>query len=518
MSQDYELLSQLASLSDVYLQSLVYQVIMTILLDQDSTLDQENGRRILVHNLTQRLVDPQGTRTQQRAILELFHKLLKHHRHLIRNQPKTSYKDHVAWIVIDELSPPRVWEEVFGYLIRATETQHATLTLLIDTQKAWCATQHIEIPVHNAGHCHGKIMESIHQLVDISQFRPSNLRKLFELLCLLLDHIHRAVLENSVELDEAFRQCTHITTSLSPITVRLMRTLRATDPHLETLTRATTFIHGSVNVDSAIDQDLVPLTSCPEAIRQLGRVHLAAALSILEILSKMAMCIERQWSSLVHIQSMAAKLLSFTQEWLGPRTMTIIVSAYGEDDAALCWILKTMGQIQQQLAHLLHTQQGTLVLIQPKAFNDLCLSLNWHAHPTEALFVFLESIGYDYQTLLDLLLTMDDQQSGGMLAAIMVVLRNFTEQEWEQKVLIKRWHDLSNDSPERQSMDGSSRDPLESTRARLFNIEFCLARLAGQIRRLQSRDMFPYNPKALLAVLDRTCAVLSTVISESILH
>jgi hypothetical protein len=139
---------------------------MTILLDQDSTLDRENGCRILVHNLAQRLVDPQGTRTQQRAILELFHKLLKHHRHLVRNQHKTSYENHVAWIVMDELSLPRVWEGVFGYLIRATETQHATLTLLIDTQKAWSVTQHIEIPVHSAGHCHGKIMESVQQVLS----------------------------------------------------------------------------------------------------------------------------------------------------------------------------------------------------------------------------------------------------------------------------------------------------------------------------------------------------------------
>ena len=366
-------------------------------------------------------------------------------------------------------------------------------------------------------------------MLDISQFRPSTLRKLFELLCLVLGHIGEEVSADNVDLDEAFRQSVYIASSFSDTTLRLIATLHDSDPQLERFsTRGTTFIHDDISVDSSMNGDVATLTSCPEAIRQLGRVYLTATGNALHILLKMVRCIDGHESIATHVQPVTTKLLSLVREWLGPSTPKIILTVYGEDDAGICWVLKILAQIQQQLVQLrLHGHPSALSFIDPGTFDELYQHLSSYVHPTEVLFVFLESIGYDYQTLLDLLLTLDDQQSGGMLAAIMTVLRNFTEHELGQTTLVNRWRDAismedtgvvsaeyDHDSPQGRSTHEHDGDVSSSTRARLFHVEFCLAELASQIRRLQSRNLFPYNPKALLVVLDRTCAVLTTVFSE----
>ncbi|KAF9365843.1 hypothetical protein BGX34_008054 [Mortierella sp. NVP85] len=534
--QDYDLMTQLVNLSDVYLQFMVHKLLMVVLLDVQSPLIQNefgDCRRALAQSLIQKLVDPQdGARSHQRTILELLHRVFKHQRHLLRHQvdihSESTHKDHVARLVIKELTLRNVWEAIFGHLIRAAETQHTTLTLLIDIEKSWSiAGRNEEMLRSNIALCHDMIMGSLDQLLDISQFRPSTLRKLFELLCLVLGHIDEEVSADNVALDEAFRQSVYIASSFSDTTLRLIATLHDSDPQLEGFSaRGTTFIHDDISVDSSINGDVATLTSCPEAIRQLGRVYLTATGNALHILLKMVWCIDGHEAISAHVQSVTTKLLSLVREWLGPSTPKVILTIYGEDDAGICWVLKTLAQIQQQLVQLhLHSHPSALSSIDPGTFDELYQRLSSYVHPTEVLFVFLESIGYDYQTLLDLLLTLDDQQSGGMLAAIMAVLRNFTEHELGQTTLVNRWRDAistedtvsvehDHNSPQGRSTNEHDGDVSSSTRARLFHVEFCLAELASQIRRLQSRNLFPYNPKALLVVLDRTCAVLTAVFSE----
>ncbi|KAF9095214.1 hypothetical protein BGX27_001305 [Mortierella sp. AM989] len=174
----------------------------------------------------------------------------------------------------------------------------------------------------------------------------------------------------------------------------------------------------------------------------------------------------------------------------------------------------------------------------PDEFDDLYVFLCRYAHPLEALFKFLETIGYDYQTLLDLLLTPDDQQSGGMLAAVMAILRSFTEQKSNQHDLTERWKQemAAEDEMERKEavLQDFSEDLLAnagirpngdddfhinnnesslSTRANLLNVEFCISQLVCRIRRLHDKGLFPYNPRALLVVLDRTRDILIPVIA-----
>jgi len=149
-----------------------------------------------------------------------------------------------------------------------------------------------------------------------------------------------------------------------------------------------------------------------------------------------------------------------------------------------------------------------------------CLQL--YAHPFETLIEFLSTIGYDEQTLLDLLLVLDDSESTGMLGALMTVLRNITENTQDQALLLQRWQrELSletygEEEGEEDDDDSDDDDEVETTttrRERLLNTEYCFHRLATQVRTLHQKHLFPYNPNTLLVVLDRTVDVLATILS-----
>ncbi|KAF9926086.1 hypothetical protein BGZ65_007427 [Modicella reniformis] len=176
LSRDIEIMSQLLNLTDVYLQFTVYRLLMAVLLNarpppgQVDVLDPDGRRLVLfVQMLVRKLDDPhEEARGQQRAILELFHGLFKHHRHLVRsqrnNRDKLPLEGHVACLVISGLTQPSTWESIFGYLIKAIETQHATLTLLIDIEKAWPICLYNEMLRNDVILCYEKMTESIDQV------------------------------------------------------------------------------------------------------------------------------------------------------------------------------------------------------------------------------------------------------------------------------------------------------------------------------------------------------------------
>ncbi|KAF8938939.1 hypothetical protein BGZ58_011083 [Dissophora ornata] len=493
---------------------------------------------------------------------------------------------HMALVVIHEMAAPDFWRLTVRRLLDAEATQYVALVLLIDVEKA--RTEHgkndiFGLPLsfdNDIVLCHERATEIMDKLLDISRFKPWTLRKLCELLYLVQRPSHSARPTQSGDIGQ-FKQTLElpmeILASLAPTALQLIIVLHESDPELDRFSMGgTTFILANDNnttVDIATGQstnntctDLKPFLSNPEAIRQLGRVFLTAILSILDTLSAamdQPAAINGNNSntgnrskSFMQLQAAIPSFLSFIHNWIGPETLNIILTLYGEDDAGVSWLLKTMSHIHQRLQDFLGSNifdhsdspQSLSTLLSLETFQQLYDHLHRHVHPLEALFVFLESIGYDYQTLLDLLLTLDDKESGGMLAAVMTVLRNFTERDSDQTVLLERWRqaviaeEMDMDCSSVGSKDNASLSAVSehensaedeykydddddgggdtssvmatSTRARLFNVEFCITQLVNQIRRLHENNLFPYNPKALLIVLGRTRNLLSSVISE----
>ncbi|KAF9361221.1 hypothetical protein BGX26_005045 [Mortierella sp. AD094] len=427
------------------------------------------------------------------------------------------------------------------------DTQFTTLVLLVDIEKARFLSQNNESFDRYIAICHAYIVDSISQLLAIFQYRPHALRKLFELLSLIL----KSTYDEGQDQDKTLQLNLQVITALSPVTLQVMLALSNIDPQLEQLSsEATGFIFAENPAYSSIDKELQPLVSNPEAIRQLGRVFLTAALSILDTLTLMARDTKpgnHPWYSnrhseiLAQIRSIVSTTLGFVRSWIGPNTLEIILKIYGEDDAGVSWLLMTMSQIERRVRDMRsnYYQFISEALLIPDEFDDMYNHLFRHVHPLEALFKFLESIGYDYQTLLDLLLTLDDQQTGGMLATMMTILRNFIESESDQHKLTERWKRvmaeadeeekevvgdlsdnrhkghgnadlLSNDDKNFHSNHESSLD----RRAILFGVEFSISQLVHHIQRLHEKRLFPYNPRALLVVLDRTQHILLSVISS----
>lgn len=309
-----------------------------------------------------------------------------------------------------------------------------------------------------------------------------------------------------------------ILTALSPLALQTLTTLMKNDPHLDRLSTAgTTFILPSSPLYNDVSQDLQRLLDNPEAIRQMGRVFMTGGQAVLN-----ALLVSHRDSNLLAMECLTAELLQhslrFAKTWIGPRSLKLLLRMYGEDDAGICWLLKAMSSIQRQLEELSTTLSPNPLL------DELLGHLYTFVHPLEALFLFLESIGYDDQTLIDMLITIDDHDTGGLLAAIMAILRSFTEQAPDRlQRLVQRWHqelELEQEKADNNGRidDGQEDDGNDSgsgTRLLLLgHTQRCLAQLASQIKLLDKRGLFPYNPRTLMVVLGRTQEVLSSVLGE----
>ncbi|KAF9573319.1 hypothetical protein EC968_008773 [Mortierella alpina] len=251
----------------------------------------------------------------------------------------------------------------------------------------------------------------------------------------------------------------------------------------------------------------------PEAVRQMGRVFITGGQAILEaLLATVRDMTPKSRTLSSDMTNLLQHTLRFVRSWIGPRSLQLLLLMYGEDDAGICWLLKAMSTVQHQLEELL------TVLAPNPLVDGLYEHLFEFVHPLEALFLFLESIGYDDQTLIDMLITIDDHDTGGMLAAMMAILRSLTEQGPDQlQRLVQRWRrELELEMAQGNGNGQDDEDGSESlTRMSLLcHTQRCLAHLASQIRLLDKRGLFPYNPRTLLIVLDRTQAVLSSIISE----
>lgn len=215
---------------------------------------------------------------------------------------------------------------------------------------------------------------------------------------------------------------------------------------------------------------------------------------------------------------------TFLHEWVGPQTLQLVFQICGEDDSNVAWLLKTSVGIQQRFeawmafeqhrhteSHVQATTTTTTTTLSLENFvHRIYAHLHRHVHPVEALFTFLGSIGYDPQTVLDLLLTLDDH-TGGMLGALMAILRKLTEDPVDQQRLKTRWQELKRRHADEEDGDTDDDDDEEEEKEgySLPYIEACLGQLASQIRALDQKSLFPYNPKPLLLVLHRTQELLA---------
>lgn len=258
-------------------------------------------------------------------------------------------------------------------------------------------------------------------------------------------------------------------------------------------------------------------------ICQLGKVLMSCIVAIQDIvIDKLSSSPSSFVETYEQLTEAIPALDTFLHEWVGPQTLQLVFQICGEDDTNVAWFLKTSVEIQQRLEAWMAFEQRcteshiqatttttTTTLLSLENFvRRIYVHLHRHVHPVEALFTFLESIGYDPQTLLDLLLTLDDHR-GGMLGALMAILRKLTEDPVDRRRLTTRWQETFERANAEEDDDDDDDDDEEEERYSLAYIEACLGQLATQIRALDQKSLFPYNPKPLLLVLHRTQELLA---------
>ncbi|KAG0052786.1 hypothetical protein BGZ89_003099 [Linnemannia elongata] len=591
-------LIRMLELKDLYVQFAAYRLAKAILLNRNTytfamtstpeSLSQslKVSRQQVVRTLVQKLISvgDGGNSGTGRAILELFHGLLKDHRYLIRNaehhgsdcddgnddNPSSSssvdagmaaISQHVAVTIVQELTISEFWETtILDRILCFREMQYPVLVLFIDLEKARVPVDAV-IGVSDEFKssviaCHYNLVHYLDKWMSSNSIGSLPLKKHLELICISMrpsslpsrnspGQQHRR--EGSADRESDMKRPLEILMALSPIVQDVLQAFRDLDPELEEFSSGrTTFIlsgnnlaHDNTPAAVSSNMRIKAFTSNPEAVRQLGRVCLTATLLILDTLSSPST--STVYSNVIgdyygQIMELTNKYLTpFLEEWVGERTLPLLLIVYGEDDSGVSWFLTTMSRIYRRMLDLSRTssqQQRQHVL---EAIHTL---LEHHLHPLEALFSFLETIGFDYQTLLDLLLTLDDpHESGGMLAAVMTILRSFTEDYSDQERVLRRWRQEILDDQQVQlcqleqhawdsksDTEGTDDDKIllqqsqsqpETRLALLDNVHQCLDQLSHQIQRLYKNNLFPYNPRPLLHVLELTKDIISTVLTDS---
>ncbi|KAF8941841.1 hypothetical protein BGZ47_007138 [Haplosporangium gracile] len=592
-------LIRLLELEDLYVQFAAYRLAKTVLLNRNIyTFDKtstsllqsqniySNHRQQVVQTLVTKLIhlDNRDCSGTGRAILELFHGLLKDHRHLIRNadrQSTTDYGDHdncddsqsssstsssaeeekakaisrhVAVTIVQELASSGFWEtRILDRILGVRGMQYAVLVLFIDLEKV-----RISATVDTTTGVSDEFRDSRMVSGDIGSLP---LKKRLELICISMkpsppplphqrssgQQLYQP--EKSVNRESYLkRRPLDILMAQSPIVQDVLYAFQELDPDLEDFSSGkTTFIlpdNNSVhNYTSAATSSTTTTNalqvkaflSNPEAVRQLGRICLTATLSILDTLTSTSTSTDNDNAIVDYygqIMELTSKyLIPFLEDWIGERTLSLLLTVYGEDDAGVSWLLKTMSLIYRRILDLPRTSPLPQLPQQQHELDKICNLLENHVHPLEALFSFLETIGFDYQTLLDLLLTLDDpHESGGMLAAVMAILRLFTEDSSDQERVLRRWRKEILDNQQLQlrqleqhasnsecdaDIDDDKSHQLQSRLELLDNVHHCLDQLSHQIQRLHMNSLFPYNPRPLLHVLEHTQDILFTFLTDS---
>ncbi|KAF8952813.1 hypothetical protein BGZ52_003703 [Haplosporangium bisporale] len=447
-----DILNRLADVDSLHAQYVIFRLLKAVLLlDTHRRNANINHKGAFLQTLFTKLISPACSAMVKRAILELYHGLLKDHRQLLEDAEVESDLDHPAASVLEHLSTLDLWSLAPNLL--KEPLQHATLVLLIDIEKA---RTRLDTTVSG-------MTRSVH-------------------LC------HDAILGC---LPQAW-------------------------------TTTTNFIRSECIWDDT-PSCVTSILSSTGNICQLGKVLMSSIVAIQDIvideLSSSPSSFVETYEQL--IEAIPA-LDTFLHEWVGPQTLQLVFQICGEDDTNVAWFLKTSVEIQQRLEAWMafEQQRCTVARVQATTTTSTLLSLenfvrrihvhlHRHVHPVEALFTFLESIGYDSQTLLDLLLTLDDH-TGGMLGALMAILRKLTEDPVDWQRLTTRWQEtLERGNVEEDDDDDDDDDDKEEEGYSLPYIEACLNQLATQIRALDQKSLFPYNPKPLLLVLHRTQELLA---------
>ncbi|KAF9182166.1 hypothetical protein BGZ50_005099 [Haplosporangium sp. Z 11] len=168
---------------DEFVQFTVYRLVKEMLVNVDFLGINPSvhlQRQRLVQNMFQKLISTQQPIPgQKRAILELFHALMKlhrrHHRRLGTQNDTTTPSiamashewygmDHAAAAVVRELAASTFWTSTFKHIISAADTQHAALVLLIDIEKARVSIPHNETFNVYVIACHKGIIECMDQV------------------------------------------------------------------------------------------------------------------------------------------------------------------------------------------------------------------------------------------------------------------------------------------------------------------------------------------------------------------
>ncbi|KAG0261581.1 hypothetical protein BGZ95_004200, partial [Linnemannia exigua] len=559
-------LIRLLELEDLYVQFSAYRLVKAILLNHNglcATISATDGnsqlppllcnnRQLVIRMLVQKLVNiHQSCSGTGRAILELFHGLLKDHRHLVRNLGYHDNNDtddsneeeeatvaalsqHIALTVIQELMTcPEFWDEAaLNKILYYREMQYAVLVLMIDIEKArvFGAAGAGDGFWKSVMSCHNNIVQCMDKWMAKDRIGLLPPKKHLELICISMKPSSPSQQQSHERfVGQDMRRALEVLIALSPLLLDTLQKFQEQDPDLEDFSAGrTTFI--------VLDNPNASLLNNPEAVRQLGQICLTAVLTILDNLDlsdkgdEIGDDIRNDRKQIIELTS--SYLIPFLEEWLGDRTLSLLLTVYGEDDAGVSWLLRTMSRIYRSLltlkssshhpSSLVHTTPSTSTTTTPtipRSSAVLLLDkvqglLEKHAHPVESLILFLETVGFDYQTILDLLLTLDDHESGGMLAAVMSILRSFTEDTVDQKRIVERWRqEIIQDQQLQPLQQEQAQEDQEEHRLELLsNVHHCLAQLSHQIRRLYKNNLFPYNPKPLLHVLDRTQDILSTLV------
>ncbi|KAF9332256.1 hypothetical protein BG006_004872 [Podila minutissima] len=545
--------NRLADIGSLHAQYVIYRLLKAVLL-----LDTRHKNANIAHKdaflraLFSKLIAPECPILVKRAILELYHALLKDHRQLLEDECG-NWQDHPAGTIFQHLSSPDMWTLVQN-LLKEPLLQHVTLVLLIDIEKARTRLDTRTVPgmTRSVHICHGAILGCMPQLLCIDQFAPTVLAKLLESIGTIISPTNVSSTASSEAITTlapnhntfSIKVPLLVLSKLGSLAKEAVMKLHGRDPTVEHSFQAWTYTNfiQSEHLGDDASSSVTTVLSSTGNICQLGKVLLTSIVAIQDVaiheFSKETFSSPHGPSSSFKMYDQLAEAIpaldTFLHAWVGPQTLQLIFRICGEDDTNVAWFLKIGAVIQQRFETwmALFEQYRTSHTPPPSSVQALSVlgnfvhriytHLHHHVHPAEALFTFLGSIGYDPQTLLDLLMTLDGH-SGGMLGALMAILRMLTEDPVDQQKLRTRWQEAleqghygeDDENDDDDDDDDDDDEDEEECGYSLWHVEACLGQLATQIHTLDQKGLFPYNPKPLLLVLHRTQELLAKELNDS---
>ncbi|KAF9976067.1 hypothetical protein BGZ73_009165 [Actinomortierella ambigua] len=152
----------------------------------------------------------------------------------------------------------------------------------------------------------------------------------------------------------------------------------------------------------------------------------------------------------------------------------------------------------------------------------------WGIQALDGYFFFLQTIGHDPQTVVDMLLSMDHQELGGFLAVTVSLIRYYLsssspssspEDLSNRERLLDRWNRMTVDAKLRlrgvhdeDAMAESEGADIEEEKddeedecdwtTTLARSHFCLHEVLTKLQALGRQGLLPFNPQVLICILD----------------